>query len=707
MPRLVAALVGAFGLIAVVGASQQLQAQAAWNDERTTALVARAIELRARQLADTGLTDYQATARGYVTFLAQVGEGMSEPPRILKADQLALEVYWKAPNLSKQRIVGRRDTLLLPTDISYHRDHLGIVQNNFPDVIRLGDGDEVRDVPHPLSRAGLAAYDYAVSDSLRIGFGGRAVNVYQVKVRPKDDRLPRVIGAVFVETESAQVVRMAFNFTQAAFLDRNLEDLAIVLENGLVETRFWLPRRQEIEIRRTGMWMEYPVRGIIRGRWEIGEYQVNRGLNAAFFRGPEIVQALAAEQRRYPWQGQILDSLPPDVRAVTDADVQRVQSEARALVRAQALRRARGTTVAARSVSDFVRVNRVEGFAIGGGVTRRVGAGLSLSGRARYGFEDEEVKGELAVGWQVGATRRVRLFARSDFRDVGDEQEVSALRNTIAAQEFGSDYSDPYRVRSIGVDADLGDALGVSWRVEAAYEEHDSLVVRATPTRGMYEGTLAVDPLRAGRLSVRLDRPTALAFLGTELRITAELRATVVQRNVAEGSLASESGSTGRLAVLAHLERPIGSTRFVSHSVVAAVEGARRLPPQELVFFGGPTTGPGYEYHELVGAAGFSQRIEWQLPVPFVAVPLGRFGRAPARATLAPFAQVAIVGGEHDVVRRTSLTAPRERVAGGYPSVGVGLLTLFELLRFDIARGLRDGRWSFSVDVSRDFWRIL
>jgi hypothetical protein len=709
MHRFVAALLGAIGLVAVFGASQQLHGQAPWNDERTTALVARAIELRTRQLADTGLTDYQATARGYLTFLAQVGEGMAEPPRILKADQLALEVYWKAPNLSKQRIVGRRDTLLLPTDISYHRDHLGIIQNNFPDVIRLGDGDEVRDVPHPLSRAGLAVYDYAVSDSLRLGFGGRAVNVYQVKVRPKDDRLPRVIGAVFVEMESAQVVRMAFNFTQAAFLDRNLEDLAIVLENGLVETRFWLPRRQEIEIRRTGMWMEYPVRGIIRGRWEIGDYRVNRGLNAAFFRGPEIVQALAAEQRRYPWQGQILDSLPADVRAVTDADVQRVQSEARALVRAQALRRARGTTLAARAVSDFVRVNRVEGFAIGGGVTRRVGAGLSFSGRARYGFEDEEAKGELAIGWQLGATRRVRLFARSDFREAGDEQEVSALRNTIAAQEFGSDYSDPYRVRAIGLDADLGEALGASWRVEATYEEHDSLVVHATPTRGMYEATLAVDPLRAGRLSVRLDRPTALAFLGTELRVTAELRATVVQRSLAEGSGAPEraQGTTGRFAVIAHLERPIGPTRFVSHSVGAAATSATRIPPQELVFFGGPTTAPGYEYHELVGAAGLSQRIEWQLPVPFVAVPLGRFGRSPARATLAPFAQVAVVGGEHEPIRRTSGTAAAARVAGGYPSVGVGLLTLFELLRFDVARGLRDGRWSFSVDVSRDFWRIL
>src|SRR5688572_30199831 len=168
-----------------------------WNDSRTLALVGRATERRAQQLADTGLVDYKASARGYLTFLAQLGEGFPDPPKIVKADELALEVYWRAPDLSKQRIVGRRDTLLLPTDISYHRDHLGIVQNNFPNIIRLGDGDEVRDVPHPLSAQGLEAYDYAISDSLRIQLPDRAVDVLEVRVRPKDDRAAAAVGAVY------------------------------------------------------------------------------------------------------------------------------------------------------------------------------------------------------------------------------------------------------------------------------------------------------------------------------------------------------------------------------------------------------------------------------------------------------------------------------------------------------------------------------
>src|SRR5438128_12694754 len=171
-------------LALIIVAASKVDAQQTWNDPRTRALVEHATERRALQLADTALVDYKATAHGYLTFLAQFGEGFTEPPKIVRADQLGLEIYWRAPGLSKQRIIGRRDTLLLPTDIQYHRDHLGIVQNNFPEIIRLGEGDEVRDVPHPLSRVGLGLYDFAISDSLRIDLPGRRVNVYEVRVRP-------------------------------------------------------------------------------------------------------------------------------------------------------------------------------------------------------------------------------------------------------------------------------------------------------------------------------------------------------------------------------------------------------------------------------------------------------------------------------------------------------------------------------------------
>jgi hypothetical protein len=39
--------------------------------------------------------------------------------------------------------------------------------------------------------------------------------------------------------------------------------------------------------------------------------------------------------------------------------------------------------------------------------------------------------------------------------------------------------------------------------------------------------------------------------------------------------------------------------------------------------------------------------------------------------------------------------------------VGVGAQLFFDLLRVDVARGLRDGRWTFSMDLAREFWGIL
>src|SRR5215212_4156022 len=197
MHRFVVACAAASCLGWLSAAPRPASAQS-WNDARSRELVLRATELRQRQLADTGLASYAATAHGYLTFLAQVGEGFPDPPKIVKADELALEVYWRAPNYSKQWIVGRRDTLLLPTDINYHRDHLGVVQNNFPNIIRLGEGDEVRDVPHPASAAGLAAYDYAIRDSLRMEIPGRVLDVYEVSVRPKDERSAAAVGAIFI-----------------------------------------------------------------------------------------------------------------------------------------------------------------------------------------------------------------------------------------------------------------------------------------------------------------------------------------------------------------------------------------------------------------------------------------------------------------------------------------------------------------------------
>jgi hypothetical protein len=135
----------------------------------------------------------------------------------------------------------------------------------------------------------------------------------------------------------------------------------------------------------------------------------------------------------------------------------------------------------------------------------------------------------------------------------------------------------------------------------------------------------------------------------------------------------------------------------VLSTTAAAVLGPA-APAQDLVYFGGPVSGPGYGYHEFGGNAGVSQRLEWRHPAWAIPIPLGRFGPLRMPVTLAPFAQA---------IWMDSSVPSGAEPAGWHESVGLGILSLFDALRFDVARGLRNGRWTFAVDFSRDFWRIL
>ncbi len=695
--RVLLAALSLGGAICAAAVPRAVAAQATWNDAGTVTLVRSAIARRQVQLADTGLTDYTAQAHGYLTFLAQLGEGFRLPPVVVKSDELMLEVYWGAPDRSKQRIIGRRDTLVLPTDINYHRDHLGIVQNNFPAIIRLGDGDEVEDVPHPLSLAGLETYEYRISDSLTIRTSDRTLEVVMVSVRPKDASIPAAVGAVYLDRATASVVRMTFSFTRAALKDRQLEDVSVILENGLVDGRFWLPRRQEIEIRRSATWMDFPARGIIRGRWEVCCTKVNAGLPPRTFVGPEIQEAPRAEQRAFPFEGSILGNLPEEVRALDAEEVRRVQEEARALVRASALARARNTVPSARAVSDLVRVNRVEGLAVGAGLTQSVGSRITSTLAGRYGTADSRLKGRGLVRWRSTRGVELSIEGRVDFAEAGDAAEASGLRNSIAAQEFGTDLTDPYEVRGGSLRLGWPQGSSARWVLSAGRERHAALAVHAAPTSGRYEPVLAADPGALWKAGLEWSRGPGGDPSGPQWQATVHL----------VGAAFEPAGSTRPAALLrasvdVAARMPAGTGAVVVRTVAAGLSRGDDVPSQLRVYFGGPVTGPAYGFHSLSGRIGWSQRVEYQRPVGALTLDFGRFGRVPTSVVLAPYLHGVWVG---DAGQRGQVS----------PSVGVALVSLFDLLRIDVARGLESGArrgsarggWMFGVDVSTALWRVF
>ena len=649
-----------------------------WNSDAALALARRAIDRRLQAATDTALRDYQAQAHGFLFFLGQFGEGLSEPPRLVKADQLELEVYWKAPGLSKQRIIGWRDRAELPTDINYHRDHLGIAQNNFGSAIRLGEGDEVRDVPHPLAPGGTALYDFALGDTSAIVLPARAVRVVALRVRPKNFAAAAIVGTLFVDIESAQLVRMAFNFTPKAYLDPQLEDVSIVLDNALLEERFWLPYRQEIEIRRRATWLDIPARGIIRGRWEIEGYRFNLGLSEDFFRGEEIIAAPKTVRDTFPWRVSLNTAIQDIAEPVRENDLQRVRAEVSRIAGRRAMTGLKRQRLGARSISELVHVNRVEGFALGAGfVSRSAGDGSELRGFGSYGFADHAAKGILSLtspdGYEFSVYREVR--------DIGDVPVIAPLFNSITSQEFGDDYGDYYRATGARLARRSGLGVRGEWRVALAHESFALLLVTARPATGSYRGNFVLTNGTQTTLALTLRRRS---------------EGFAVRRDLAGEATAEVAEHYARVSGHGHVLVPLGSTRLLTR--VQFGIGRGELPTHRVFVLGGRGTLLGDDFREWGGRRMALVHIEWRTPVPFVRLSSGP-ARTPGTITLAPFVASGWAAEPLPL-------SPWRATAGSRITLGLGAEWL-GVFRLEAGYGIQSRRVHVAFDVTRDFWDIM
>lgn len=656
-----------------------------WNDSAAVALAEGAILRRSVVAVDSALRDYRARAHGFVFFLGQFGDGGS-PPRLIKADQLELEVYWKAPGQSKQRIIGWRDRADLPTDISYHIDHLGIVQNNFGPVIRLGDGDEVKDVPHPLSPGAPARYDYAMGDTTTIVLADRNVRVATLRVRPRSAGVAAIAGTLYLDLETADLVRMAFSFTPASYVDAQLEDVSIVLENALWDGRFWLPFRQEIEIRRRATWLDIPVRGIIRGRWEVNAYEINTDLSEPWFAGPEIVAAPRADRDRYPWSGPIADAIQDVAEPVRREDLAAVRSEVARVAGNRVLSGLRPRRLGARRLSDLIRANRVQGLTLGSGVVWRLGGTSEGRALAAYATATGRPTGSLTLGHAAGSWR-VEGSVYRDVRDVSDAPIVAPLVNSFAAQEFGDDYGDYYRAD--GGHLTLRRALGA--RGEGALtltrETLRSLAVRATPAQGTFR---ANPPLGGRNVSV------------ARLAVRRRSGGFAVRRDWnAEAALelgASDgAGAYARVAASAQALVPLGATRLVLRAEGGAATAT--LPPHRAFVMGGRGTLPGEDFRRFGGRRAALGHVEWRVPIHGLTLGMGAFARVPTSLTIAPF--VAAGWTNYPVAGGPWIRTGDPRVTAGIAVEWLGLI------RVEMGYGVQRNRVSVLFDVTRDFWPIL
>ncbi len=650
------------------------------------ALVRRAVDRRVAAQADSTLHSYRTRAHGFVFFLAQVGEGLAEPPRLVKADELDVEVYWRAPDRSKQVILGWRDGSFLPTDINYHRDHLGIVTNNFGDVIRIGEGDEVRDVVHPLSPAGLLLYEYVLGDSLAIATAGGEVVVREVQVRPRSFARPLVVGTLYLDAATAELVRFRFSFTPAAYLDRQLEDISIVLENALFEQRYWLPYRQEVEIRRRVTWLDFPARGIIRGRWEIADYEINPELPDELFTGPAIAGLRRPSPDDSTWDQPLDKAIAGVAEPLNEQDMDALRVEVERIAGARALGGLPSRRLAAGSLSDLIKVNRVQGLALGfGGVIGLKQSRFRLRVDAGYGTSDQRVTGGGTVEVNAGLTL-LQLGASRRIRDFSDLPVVAPAVNSLMAQEGGKDFGDYVLLHSAALGVRRRLSGRTSLAVELALEESKSVGVSASPANGSYRENPAL-----GAGSYRIAR------LGLE-----RASGGIAVRGDLQGRVTLEAGEGPgdyfRATAETRWVARLGSGQLLSRAYLGA--GTDRLPAYRSFALGGRGTLVGEPFRAYGGRTAALAHVEWRFQAPVPALQLGSFASTGHEVTLAPFIAVGYTG-------RPIAGLTRGDSDGIRPVAGLAVELLMRIIRVEAGMGLRDGRFGVTVDVNRDWWGVL
>jgi hypothetical protein len=642
-------------------------------------LLARARERRAQPSADTALRNYSARASGHIYFYLDDRQD-AERRTLVKVDQVALELHWAAPNRTKQKIVGLRDESRLPNRMRYHLDHLTVVQNGFGDIIRLGDGDEVRDVPHPAAPASDTVYDFRLADSLTLNFVGQPpVRVYEVQVRPRRDDRSALIGSIFIDQASADIVRMTFTFTPASYVDRRLDYINISLDNGLWSGRYWLPNEQFVEIRRQVPELDFVAGAVIKGRLRVYDYRFNQQLPAKFFFGAPIEATSRAERENFAFDESLYSGLDREgLTSPPQIDVLRKQ--ALELIRRKKLSGLPKLRLHIPNASSVSRYNRAEGAYFGAGLSYVPGGSLRYDGT--FGYAEGAGHGAASLTMRYKPTAQGHTSLRAfvnDLRDIGWRPGLPGALNTLSSALAGTDYLDPYYAS--GAALELLTPWRGNWRflVRGSLEQQRSARLEAA---NALTGNLARRPVRPiengtlGSLQASLGGPL-LARERFELRSTVELE-TGLWDGRAFFKPSAQLGLT-----YASSTRQTTAALQASAGLVSA-----EAPDQKLFLLGGYGTIPGYNFRDLTGDSFWLLEAE------------------ASRQILGPWVRLRATAAYGGVQRVNILPEswPQSRTQG--TSVGLGVGLIYDIIRLDVVRGGSNSP-RFIFTVKPDFLPML
>ncbi|MFP4622733.1 MAG: hypothetical protein ACLFRX_01005 [Gemmatimonadota bacterium] len=687
-----------------------------WNTTRVEELVERARERRRVPMADSALHNYRADVSGFIYFF--IDREVEPEPVLLRADQVALELYWGQPDRVKQVIRGMRSEEQFPIrDFRYYIDRYTVIQNGFDDVIRVGEGRDVRRVIHPLAREGGFLYDFRLADSTTIRLPGEPepLRVYEIQVRPRRFDMPAIVGSLWLERGQGDLVRLAFTFTPASYIDPRNERVEVMLENGLWEGKYWLPREQRLLVRREIPELDLDVGTVIRAALLVQDYDLNVDLPDGFFGGSEVVLAAGPERlAEYDFDEGLFDGfdevglegVEPGTLGAVD-----VEEVAGRILRERFLPGVPRVRFFAPSASDILRFGRTEGLVTGAGAAIGVRRSQAyLYGGYAWGSGDVLAR----LGWRpAGPDPSPRTVVEAYLNrpsDVGLRQPAAGVLSSASAALLGRDYRDIVPTTGLTAVRRWGNDRTGRTRLGATIELF-------RPGEQAHHHAPGDEELRF--------RPVTPADSGSQARVAAER-----SRRDRLGPVSLSTGyriEVGAALPFRHADPDPaalsdGFLRFRGDADVRWVDWRRRLgvegratlglatattPLHQLWYLGGPGTLPGHPFHAYAGSlAGVADVTAWHDVVPrFLRLrAFGAMGFADGQEPALPAPLPPGDPGDEPPALEPWTPGPSR---GLKASVGAGIGLLHGILRVDYA--LRTDTWGgvWILSVDPDLWSFL
>ena len=316
----------------------------AFRDSTARELFVRA--RRSRIAQDSSLASYDAKVRQRISVSAGIGRIGRE--RLAFRQETASRVQWQRGVGARIEMTGAR--LAIPIIGSAAKEEREALQHAvveagaspipyFPgsETIWIGgltartEVDERRLV-NPLAEGSEAYYTYRTGDSVSFRLpDATVIKLRELVVRPREPKWNLVVGSLWFDTASGQLVRAAYRLAvpmqmaigvgpedttrkrtaaqklvTGMFSPNTAEVSAVAVEYGLYEGRFWLPRSQSMEGLIRAMFARVPLRlehafeyASVNGTTSLAAIQVDTTLREGGPRRPQPPDSLdgAARER--------------------------------------------------------------------------------------------------------------------------------------------------------------------------------------------------------------------------------------------------------------------------------------------------------------------------------------------------------------------------------------------------------------------------